>query len=227
MKSSKLMKQDIYVNQRREMVEKQIEARGVRDQAVLNAMRKVPRHLFVPADMLESAYDDTPLSIGHGQTISQPYIVALMTELLQLTSTQKVLEIGTGSGYQTAILAELVGTVYTIEIVEPLVEPTQKLLQSLGYTNVVSMYGDGYQGWPEYAPFDGIIVTAAPSLVPKPLIQQLTMGGRMVIPVGDYHQDLILLTKTKSGLQRRNVTAVRFVPMTGEVEKQNANDDGK
>ncbi len=209
------------------MVEKQIEARGVRDQAVLNAMRKVPRHLFVPADMLESAYDDTPLSIGHGQTISQPYIVALMTELLQLTSTQKVLEIGTGSGYQTAILAELVGTVYTIEIVEPLVEPTQKLLQSLGYTNVVSMYGDGYQGWPEYAPFDGIIVTAAPSLVPKPLIQQLTMGGRMVIPVGDYHQDLILLTKTKSGLQRRNVTAVRFVPMTGEVEKQNANDDGK
>ena len=204
------------------MVEKQIEARGVRDQAVLNAMRKVPRHLFVPADMLESAYDDTPLPIGHGQTISQPYIVALMTELLQLTSTQKVLEIGTGSGYQTAILAELVGTVYTIEIVEPLVKPTQKLLQSLGYTNVVSMYGDGYQGWPEYAPFDGIIVTAAPSLVPKPLIQQLTMGGRMVIPVGDYHQDLILLTKTESGLQRRNVTAVRFVPMTGEVEKQNA-----
>ena len=205
------------------MVEKQIEARGVRDQAVLNAMRKVPRHLFVPADMLESAYDDTPLSIGHGQTISQPYIVALMTELLQLTSTQKVLEIGTGSGYQTAILAELVGTVYTIEIVEPLVEPTQKLLQSLGYTNVVSMYGDGYQGWPEYAPFDGIIVTAAPSLVPKPLIQQLTMGGRMVIPVGDYHQDLILLTKTESGLQRRNVTAVRFVPMTGEVENMTTN----
>ncbi len=204
------------------MVEKQIEARGVRNQAVLNAMRKVPRHLFVPADMLESAYNDTPLSIGHGQTISQPYIVALMTELLQLTSTQKVLEIGTGSGYQTAVLAELVKTLYSIEIVEPLVEPTQKLLQSLGYTNVVSMYGDGYQGWPEYAPFDGIIVTAAPSLIPKPLIQQLTMGGRMVIPVGDYHQDLILLTKTESGLQRRNVTAVRFVPMTGEVEKQDA-----
>ena len=201
------------------MVDTQIKMRGVKNKAVLEAMGKVPRNLFVPPDMVDSAYSDNPLPIGHGQTISQPYIVALMTEILQLKSDSKALEIGTGSGYQTAILAELAATVYTIEIVEPLVKPVQELLKSLSYQNIFFKYGDGYEGWPEEAPFDAIIVTAAPKRIPEPLIQQLTIGGRMVIPVGDYHQDLILLTKMEHGVQEKNITAVRFVPMTGKAEE--------
>jgi len=209
---------DRYVDQRRKMVETQIKAQEVKDKAVLEAMCKVPRHLFVPPEMVGSAYDDNPLPIGHGQTISQPYIVALMTEVLQLKSDSKVLEIGTGSGYQTAILAELAAAVYKIEIVEPLVKPAQELLKSLGYQNIFFRYGDGYEGWPEEAPFDAIIVTAAPKRVPEPLVQQLAIGGRMTVPVGDYHQDLILLIKTEHGVQEKNITAVRFVPMTGKAE---------
>jgi protein-L-isoaspartate(D-aspartate) O-methyltransferase len=209
---------DRYVDQRKEMVDKQIKARGVKDKAVLEVMRKVLRHLFVPPDMVAPAYDDNPLPIGHGQTISQPYIVALMTELLRLKDDSKVLEIGTGSGYQTAILAELAATVYTIEIVEPLVNPAQELLRALGYQNIFFKYGDGCEGWPEEAPFDAIIVTAAPKHIPEPLVQQLAIGGRMIIPVGDYYQDLILLTKTEYGVQKKEITAVRFVPMTGKAE---------
>ncbi|MFQ6039681.1 MAG: protein-L-isoaspartate(D-aspartate) O-methyltransferase [Candidatus Poribacteria bacterium] len=209
---------DRYVSQREKMVDRQIKARGVKDKAVLTAMRKTPRHLFVPPDMLNSAYDDSPLPIGHGQTISQPYIVALMTEALRLKGDSKALEIGTGSGYQTAILAELAATVYTIEIVEPLVKPAQELLKSLGYQNIFFRYGDGYDGWPEEAPFDAIMVTAAPKRIPEPLVEQLAVGGRMVIPVGDYHQDLVLLIKTERGVQEKDITAVRFVPMTGKAE---------
>ncbi|MBC8236407.1 protein-L-isoaspartate(D-aspartate) O-methyltransferase [bacterium] len=208
-----------YVDQRIEMVDKQIKARGVKDKAVLEAMRKVPRHLFVPPNMVDSAYDDNPLPIGHGQTISQPYIVALMTEVLRLKDDSKVLEIGTGSGYQTSILAELAAAVYTIEIVEPLVNPAKELLITLNYSNISFKYGDGYEGWLEEAPFDAIIVTAAPKHIPEPLIQQLAIGGRMVIPVGNYYQDLVLLIKKEHGVQKKDITAVRFVPMTGKAEE--------
>ncbi|HIE28261.1 TPA: protein-L-isoaspartate(D-aspartate) O-methyltransferase [Candidatus Poribacteria bacterium] len=209
---------DRYVSQREKMVDKQIKARGVKDKAVLAVMRKVPRHLFVPPEMVNSAYDDSPLPIGHGQTISQPYIVALMTEVLKLKRDSKVLEIGTGSGYQTAILAELAATIYTIEIVEPLVNPAQELLKSLGYQNILFRYGDGYDGWSEEAPFDAIMVTAAPKRIPEPLVEQLAVNGRMVVPVGDYHQDLVLLIKTEHGVHEKDITAVRFVPMTGKAE---------
>jgi len=212
------MEKDRSVDLRDKMVDKQIKGRGVKDKNVLGAMRKVQRHLFVPPDMVDSAYDDNPLPIGHGQTISQPYIVALMTEMLRLKDNSKALEIGTGSGYQTAILAELAATVHTIEIVEPLVNPAQTLLKSLDYRNIFFKYGDGYEGWSEAAPFDAIIVTAAPKSVPEPLIQQLAIDGRMVIPVGDYYQDLLLLIKTERGVQEKNITAVRFVPMTGKAE---------
>ena len=211
---------DRYVHQRIKMVDKQIKARGVKDKAVLEAMRKVPRHLFVPPNMVDSAYDDNPLPIGHGQTISQPYIVALMTEVLRLKDDSKVLEIGTGSGYQTSILAELAVAVYTIEIVSPLVNPAKELLRALNYPNIFFKYGDGYEGWPEEAPFDAIIVTAAPKHIPEPLVQQLAIGGRMVIPVGNYYQDLVLLIKTEHGVQKKDITAVRFVPMTGKAEKR-------
>ena len=207
-----------YVKLREKMVKGQM--RDVKSKAVLDAIRKVPRHLFVPKDLTNSAYDDGPLPIGHGQTISQPYIVALMTELLELTKDKKVLEIGTGSGYQTAILAELALIVYTIEIVEQLVEPTKTLLKSLDCENIVFKYGDGYHGWVEEAPFDAIMVTAAPAYTPEPLLEQLNIGGRMVIPVGEYYQELILVTKTEKGIKERNVTPVRFVPMTGEAERR-------
>ncbi len=206
-----------YAKLREKMVKEQM--RDVKSRDVLKAMRKVPRHLFVPKSLINSAYDDGPLPIGHGQTISQPYIVALMTELLELTKNKKVLEIGTGSSYQTAILAELALIVYTIEIVEELVGPAQTLLKSLGYENIVSRYGDGYRGWVEEAPFDAIMVTAAPAYIPEPLIEQLNIGGRMVIPVGEYYQELTLMTKTEQEVKQRNVTPVRFVPMTGEIEK--------
>ena len=216
----KPMNEDVYAKQRERMVEDQIVRRGVRDSLVLEAMRKVPRHLFVPEDMRSSAYTDGALPIGEGQTISQPYIVALMTEKLGLKGGERVLEIGTGSGYQAAILAEIVEEVYTIEIVEPLAIRARKTLDQRGYTNIVSMCGDGYRGWPEYAPFDAIIVTAAPDHIPGPLVDQLDVGGRLIIPVGEWHQELILLRKTEQDAVKKNVLPVRFVPMTGEAQEK-------
>ena len=202
------------------MVRRQIEARGVTDPRVLEAMRVVPRHLFVPAAVRPSAYADHPLPIGHGQTISQPFIVALMTELLEPGKHHKVLEIGTGSGYQAAVLSLLVEEVFSIEIVEPLAERAAGDLEKHGYENVTVIAGDGYQGLPEEAPFDGIIVTAAPPYIPQPLVEQLKEGGRMVIPVGEGYQELQLLEKTRTGVEVRRVLSVRFVPMTGEVQKR-------
>jgi protein-L-isoaspartate(D-aspartate) O-methyltransferase len=205
--------------ERQRMVRIQLEGRGVRDAAVLRAMEKVPRHLFVPESLREQAYDDGPLPIGHEQTISQPYIVALMTEALSLTEQDRVLEVGTGSGYQAAVLAEIVREVFSIEIVEPLGRQAETRLRSLGYENVHVRIADGYKGWSEHAPFDAIIVTAAPDHVPQPLVEQLTVGGRMIIPLGRQEQDLILLHRKEDGVTRRVLSPVRFVPMTGEAEK--------
>jgi protein-L-isoaspartate(D-aspartate) O-methyltransferase len=213
-------KKDEYTFMRERMVSSQIVRRGVSDKLVLSAMRKVQRHRFVPEDMKPYAYEDRPLPIGEDQTISQPYIVALMTELLGLKGGEKVLEIGTGSGYQAAILAEIAKEVYTIEIIESLAKTAEERLQKMGYKNITVKWGDGYQGWKEYAPFDGVIVTAAPDHVPQPLVDQLKVGGRMVIPVGDYYQELKLLTKTEDGVKEKNVIPVRFVPMTGEAQEK-------
>jgi protein-L-isoaspartate(D-aspartate) O-methyltransferase len=205
---------------RARMVETQIRARGVRDPRVLAAMEKVPRHLFVDSSQREQAYEDHPLPIAGSQTISQPYIVALMTELLDLSPKARVLEIGTGSGYQSAVLAELASEVYSIEILPDLARTASEKLKSLGYTNVVVLEGDGYRGWPEHAPFDGIVVTAAPERIPQPLVDQLATGGRMVIPVGGFFQELKVFTKAKDGsLSEKDIIPVRFVPMTGEIEK--------
>ncbi len=212
--------QDEYDSMRRKMVDEQIIARGIRDRRVINAMLKVPRHLFVPYIMQRNAYDDKPLPIGEGQTISQPYIVAIMTELLELQGKEKVLEIGTGSGYQAAILAEIVEQVYTIEIVKALAQSADKRLSEMGYKNITVKYGDGYQGWKEYSPFDGIIVTAAPDHIPQPLIEQLRIGGRMIIPVGSEYQELKLIRKTEQGIIEADIIPVRFVPMTGEAQKK-------
>lgn len=199
---------------RAKMVRQQLEARGIKDKRVLAAMRRVPRHEFVPEHFRASAYDDCPLPIGHGQTISQPYIVAFMTEQLRPLPTDRVLEIGTGSGYQAAVLAELVAEVYTIEIIEPLAERARTTLARLGYTNVTVRVGDGHKGWPEKAPFDAIIVTCAPEDIPQPLVDQLKDGGRMIIPVGPlWDQELVLLEKKQGRLTRTDVLAVRFVPM--------------
>jgi protein-L-isoaspartate(D-aspartate) O-methyltransferase len=286
---------DEYALMRERMVSNQIARRGVSDKLVLSAMRKVPRHLFVPEELLFSiemkfgdeldnkggisqelrqefednghilsqnvsisvtkqgavwfvtdkdsgkryfvektgdklgiypekmrrfAYEDRPLPIGEEQTISQPYIVALMTELLGLKGGEKVLEIGTGSGYQAAVLAEIAKEVYTIEIIESLANTAEERLQKMGYKNITVKWGDGYQGWEEHAPFDGVIVTAAPDHIPQPLVDQLKIGGRMVIPVGDYFQELKLLTKTEEGVKEKNVIPVRFVPMTGEAQEK-------
>ena len=207
---------------RHRMVE-QIRARGVTDVGVLAALEAVPRHLFVPAGERGKAYADHPLPIGGGQTISQPYMVALMTSLLDLRPGARVLEIGTGSGYQAAILSRLAGEVYTIEILPPLAERARHTLADLGCRNVHLRTGDGFQGWPEAAPFDGIIVTAAPPTVPEPLLQQLKVGGRLVIPVGDRDaiQNLQVLTKrADGGFDRSSVMPVRFVPMTGEAQRR-------
>jgi protein-L-isoaspartate(D-aspartate) O-methyltransferase len=205
---------------REKMVESQIKSRGVRDPRVLSAMLKVERHLFVPKEFQNSAYSDQPLPIGEGQTISQPYIVALMTELLELKGGERVLEVGTGSGYQAAILAELAAEVYTIEIVEKLASSAQKVLLELGYQNIKVKAGDGYLGWPEAAPFDAILITCAPDHIPKPLLDQLKEGGRMVVPVGTYSQELKKIVKKSGKIETTDIIPVIFVPMTGEGIKQ-------
>ncbi|KPL19753.1 MAG: protein-L-isoaspartate O-methyltransferase [candidate division Zixibacteria bacterium SM23_81] len=206
-----------YQDLRKQMVKGQIATRGVADENVLAAMRKVPRHEFVPEGLRQAAYDDRPLPIGSGQTISQPYIVALMTEVLRIAPGEKVLEIGTGSGYQAAILAELTDQVYTIEILEDLGHRAEQTLRRLGYSQVEVKIGDGYLGWEEHAPFDAIIVTCAPDHIPKPLVDQLVEGGRMVIPVGrGYGQELYLVEKKEGQIRQRGIIPVLFVPMTGE-----------
>lgn len=211
---------DSYQTVRANMVEEHLIARDIDDQTVLDVMGKVPRHLFVPENVKDKAYGDHPLPIGHGQTISQPYIVALMTQTLQLNEDDKVLEIGTGSGYQAAVLAEIVNQVHTIEIVEPLALAAEERLQALGYDNVNVKHADGYYGWEEYAPFDAIIVTAAANHVPPPLLNQLVEGGRLIIPLGDTlrFQTLTIITKEGEDLDTRFITGVRFVPMTGKAK---------
>lgn len=198
------------------MVDEYIIPRGVKDQAVLAAMRRIPRHRFIPLSYSASAYDDTPLPIGHGQTISQPSLVAFMTEALSLQGARKVLEVGTGSGYQAAVLAEIVLNVFTIEIVEPLAAQGAQTLVELGYRNIHTRVGDGYHGWPEEAPFDAIIVTASSDHVPQPLLDQLAVGGRLIIPVGkafEEAQELVLYRRTTDGYERTRLSLVRFVPL--------------
>jgi protein-L-isoaspartate(D-aspartate) O-methyltransferase len=210
---------------REAMVKTQLEGRGIRDKAVLAAMRKVPRDRFVPAPWRERAYDDGPLPIGEGQTISQPYIVAWMTELIEPKKGMRVLEIGTGSGYQAAILAECVGEVDTIEVVPALGRRAETLLRELGYRNIRARVGDGYAGWPERGPYDAILLTAAPpNDVPGPLLDQLKVGGRLVAPVGRVVQDLVRITRTEAGLKREVLAPVRFVPMTGKAQDDRGKD---
>jgi protein-L-isoaspartate(D-aspartate) O-methyltransferase len=204
---------------RERMVRTQIEARGVRDARTLEAMRTVPRHRFVPPALARDAYADHPLPIGHRQTISQPYIVAFMTEALELRGGETVLEVGTGSGYQAAVLAEIAAKVHTIEIVEPLAEEAKALLAELGYHNIEVRSGDGYAGWPEAAPFDAIMVTAAAPRIPEPLEAQLKDGARLVIPVGDDYQNLVVVTRRGDRFEQKRVLPVRFVPMTGQVRE--------
>jgi protein-L-isoaspartate(D-aspartate) O-methyltransferase len=202
-----------FFEKRERMVDTQIRARGVKDEKVLAAMRKVPRHLFIPENMKLFAYQDEPLLIGEGQTISQPYIVAYMSEALQLKGHERVLEVGTGSGYQAAILAEIVKEVFSIELLESLSLHAQDVLKKLSYKNIHFRVGDGTLGWKEYAPYDGIIVTAAPTKVPKALQDQLITGGRMVIPVGAAFQELVLVTKEKRKFKKKKLLPVRFVPL--------------
>ena len=210
-----------FAAQRQRMVTEQLKARGIRDDRVLAAMDKVPREEFVPQDSRAASYTDQPLPIGYGQTISQPYIVAFMTEQLRPSSSDRVLEIGTGSGYQASVLAGLVAEVYSIEIIEPLAKTAEATLQHLGYKNVHVKVGDGYKGWPENAPFDAVIVTCAPDHVPQPLVGQMKEGGRMIIPVGGPgEQELYLLEKKNGQLKQRAVLPVRFVPMAGEATKR-------
>jgi protein-L-isoaspartate(D-aspartate) O-methyltransferase len=198
---------------RQKMVAEQIAARGVRDERTLEAMRNVPRHLFVPADLEPMAYSDSPLPIGHRQTISQPFIVAYMTEQCRIQPGDRVLEIGTGSGYQAAVLGELAREVYTIELLPELAASAEAKLEQLGYSNIKVKHGDGYRGWPEYAPFDVIMVTAAPPEIPAALLEQLKIGGRMIVPVGVRFQELIRMTRTESGYEKESLIPVRFVPM--------------
>ena len=217
-----LLLQDKEFEQRRAaMVREQIEGEGISDTAVLRAMRRVPRHRFVPPEYLEYAYADRPLPIGYDQTVSQPYIVGLMTELLGLRKDQRVLEIGTGSGYQAAVLAEIADSVWSIEIIEPLATSARERLQELGYGGVNVRCGDGYTGWPEHAPFDRIIVTAAAEEIPNPLLEQLKDGGKMVIPLGAAFsiQNLVLVEKHDGQLTKQNVAAVRFVPLVREKDR--------
>jgi protein-L-isoaspartate(D-aspartate) O-methyltransferase len=214
------LEEERFTEARKAMVESQLWGRGIKDGNVLNAMNKVKRHEFVPLPYRAASYADRPLPIGEEQTISQPYIVALMTELLKLKNTDRVLEVGTGSGYQAAILAEIAKEVYTIEIVEPLATRSQQLLKELGYSNIKVKCGDGFVGWKEYAPFDAIIVTCAPKEVPQPLIDQLAEGGRLVIPVGVSWQELKLIKKEGGKINSSSIIPVRFVPMTGELAKK-------
>ena len=216
--------QDVYEPQRRRLLEDIAQltretrletGRAALSERTMAAMRKVPRHRFVLPGDEHHAYDDRPLPIGHGQTISQPFIVALMTDLMDVKPSDKVLEIGTGCGYQAAVLSELVREVYTIEIVEPLGREAAQRLKTLGYRNVVAKVGDGYQGWAEHAPFDAIMVTAAAAKVPGPLEDQLAAGGRMILPVGADHQELVLVRRDGSGFKRDDLLAVRFVPLVG------------
>lgn len=203
------------------MVEVDLKGRGITDAATLNAMLKVPRHLFVDPAYIDRAYDDNPLPIKANQTISQPYIVALMTQSAQLKPADRVLEIGTGSAYQAAVLAEIVDQVYSIEIIEVLAKEAAERLERLGFDNARVKHGDGYLGWEEHAPFDAILITAAAPEIPQPLVDQLRIGGRMVMPLGNqrFSQELIVLTKREDGLERRFVTGVVFVPMTGEIRE--------
>lgn len=203
-------------SQAKKMVEEQLKGRDITDEKVLKAMEETKRHLFVPEHMRHLAYKDHPLPIGKGQTISQPYIVAIMTQLLDLKGNEKVLEVGTGSGYQAAILSKLAAQVYTVEIIPTLAEEARKRLEEIGYTNVHVITGDGYKGLPQFAPYDAIIVTAAPKEIPKTLTEQLKEGGKMVIPVGDFYQELMLVTKTDKGVEKHNIIPVRFVPMVKE-----------
>jgi protein-L-isoaspartate(D-aspartate) O-methyltransferase len=205
---------------REQMVRDQLQARDISDSHVLKAMLQVPRHEFVPVEFVGSAYEDNALPLKNGQTISQPYIVAYMTQALELQGTERVLEIGTGSGYQAAVLAEIVREVYSIEILPELQKQASAVLLKLGYRNIHFKVGDGYMGWPEHSPFDRIIVTAAPEFIPRPLIEQLKEGGRMIIPVGTLNQELIVLEKTKSGITQRSTIPVRFVPMTGKAQER-------
>jgi protein-L-isoaspartate(D-aspartate) O-methyltransferase len=204
---------------RRRMVAEQVAARGLDDPRVLAAMVEVPRHLFAPDADVATAYADRPLAIGYGQTVSQPYVVALMTSLAGIGPGDRVLEIGTGSGYHTAVLSRVAGRVYSIEIIEPMARDAARRLDRLGYDNVELRVGDGYQGWAEQAPFDAIVLTAAPPRIPQPLIDQLKVGGRMVVPVGGTIQDLQVLTRTPEGLEKRTVIPVRLQPMTGQVRE--------
>ena len=201
------------------MVNEQLVPRGISNESILEAMYKVPRHKFVPQGLIERAYDDCPLPIGMGQTISQPYIVAFMTELLNIKKGNKVLEVGTGSGYQAGVLAEIGCEVYTIEIVESLSWRAKEILKDLGYKNIHFKIGDGYIGWSENSPYDAIIVTAAPPNIPEPLTEQLKEGAKMAIPVGEYFQELLLIKKTNQGLKEKRVSPVRFVTMTGEAQR--------
>jgi protein-L-isoaspartate(D-aspartate) O-methyltransferase len=211
---------DRFKELRENMVRTQIVSRGITDKAVIEAMKKVERHLFVPEVYIQQAYGDHPLPIGYGQTISQPFIVAFMTEILKLDKSSKVLEVGTGSGYQAAILAEICDSVYTVEIVEELGDRAKRLFKELGYNNIKVKIGDGYEGWDKYSPYDAIIVTCAPTHVPEPLEDQLKEGGRMIIPVGErYIQELVLLTKKNDTLRQSSVLDVRFVPMVDEKDK--------
>ncbi len=199
--------------ERRQMIEYQLRDRGIQDERVLTAMSKVPRHQFVDSSWRNLAYSDRPLPIGHQQTISQPYIVAYMTEATEISTNAKVLEIGTGCGYQAAVLGEIAKKVYSIEIIPQLAARARQTLSQLGYENIEVKTGDGYQGWAEHAPYDAIIVTAAPKRIPQPLIDQLAINGKMVIPVGTWHQEIFVLTKTQNGMVEERTLPVRFVPM--------------
>jgi len=217
-----LLAADSFEEKRQTMVEWDLKGRGIKEPRVLEAMGKIPRHLFVEESLLGEAYGDHPLPIGEGQTISQPYVVALMTEAVKLKPTDRVLEIGTGSGYQAAVLAEIVKEVYTIEIRKPLAETASKRLTQLAYKNVKVKYADGYFGWEEAAPFDAILITAATNHIPPPLLQQLKEGGRLILPLGSttFHQTLTLITKEKGELNVQEMGGVIFVPLVGEVEKK-------